>query len=87
MNVLALIPARLASTRFPNKPLTQILGKSMLQHIVERVQLCAEVSEVVVATCDQQIIDHIQGLGHQAVMTSDRHERASDRCAEAANGL
>ena len=83
MKVLALIPARLASTRFPNKPLTQILGKSMLQHIVERVQLCAEVSEVVVATCDQQIVEHIQGLGYQAVMTSDRHERASDRCAEA----
>ncbi|MFM7827603.1 MAG: cytidylyltransferase domain-containing protein, partial [Acidimicrobiaceae bacterium] len=37
MNVIALIPARLASTRFPNKPLANILGKSMLQHIVERV--------------------------------------------------
>ena len=83
MKVLALIPARLASTRFPNKPLAQILEKSMLQHIVERVQLCKEIDQVAVATCDQEIIDHIQGLGHQAIMTSDRHERASDRCAEA----
>ena len=87
MKVLALIPARLASTRFPNKPLAQILEKSMLQHIVERVQLCKEIDQVVVATCDQEIIDHIQGLGHQAIMTSDRHERASDRCAEAVSKI
>ena len=87
MKVLALIPARLASTRFPNKPLAQILEKSMLQHIVERVQLCKEIDQVAVATCDQEIIDHIQGLGHQAIMTSDRHERASDRCAEAVSKI
>ena len=87
MKVLALIPARLASTRFPNKPLAQILEKSMLQHIVERVQLCKEIDQVAVATCDQEIIDHIQGLGHQAIMTSDRQERASDRCAEAVTKL
>ena len=87
MKVLALIPARLASTRFPNKPLAQILEKSMLQHIVERVQLCKEIDQVAVATCDQEIIDHLQGLGHHAIMTSDRHERASDRCAEAVTKL
>jgi len=87
VKVLALIPARLASTRFPNKPLAQILEKSMLQHIVERVQLCKEIDQVAVATCDQEIIDHIQGLGHQAIMTSDRHERASDRCAEAVSKI
>ena len=87
MKVLALIPARLASTRFPNKPLAQILEKSMLQHIVERVQLCKEIDQVAVATCDQEIIDHVQSLGHQAIMTSDLHERASDRCAEAVTKL
>jgi 3-deoxy-manno-octulosonate cytidylyltransferase (CMP-KDO synthetase) len=59
----------------------------MLQHIVERVQLCKEIDQVAVATCDQEIIDHIQGLGHQAIMTSDRHERASDRCAEAVSKI
>ena len=87
MEVLALIPARLASTRFPNKPLAQILEKSMLQHIVERVQLCKEIDQVAVATCDQEIIDHVQSLGHQAIMTSNLHERASDRCAEAVSKI
>ncbi|MFZ9648420.1 MAG: cytidylyltransferase domain-containing protein, partial [Ilumatobacteraceae bacterium] len=71
MKVIALIPARLASTRFPNKPLASILGKSMLQHIVERVRMCDEIDEVAVATCDQEIIDHIQALGYKAVMTSN----------------
>ena len=87
MKVLALIPARLASTRFPNKPLAQILEKSMLQHIVERVQICKEIDQVAVATCDQEIIDHVQSLGHQAIMTSNLHERASDRCAEAVSKI
>lgn len=87
MKVLALIPARLTSTRFPNKPLAKILGKSMLQHIVERVLLCKEVDSVAVATCDQEIIEHIVSLGHKAVMTSNTHERASDRCAEAVDVL
>ena len=59
----------------------------MLQHIVERVQLCKEIDQVAVATCDQEIIDHVQSLGHQAIMTSDLHERASDRCAEAVTKL
>lgn len=83
MKTIAIIPARLASTRFPNKPLAKILGKSMLQHIVERVSTCPEIDEVLVATCDQPIVDHVESLGHKAVMTSDKHERASDRCAEA----
>ena len=87
MKVIALIPARLASTRFPNKPLTLILGKSMLQHIIERVLLCTEIDEVAVATCDQEIAEHVQNLGHKAVMTSNKHERASDRCAEAVSKL
>ena len=64
MKIIAIIPARLASTRFPNKPLAQILGKSMIQHIVERVKLCNEIDEVVVATCDQEIVDHVQSLGY-----------------------
>ena len=83
MKVIALIPARMASTRFPNKPLAQILGKSMLQHIVERVQLCKEIDQVAVATCDSEIVDHVTSLGYKAVLTSNLHERASDRCAEA----
>jgi 3-deoxy-manno-octulosonate cytidylyltransferase (CMP-KDO synthetase) len=87
VKVLALIPARLASTRFPNKPLAKILGKSMLQHIVERVMMCDEIDDVAVATCDKEIIEHIEGLGFKAIMTSNTHERASDRCAEAVTKL
>jgi len=59
----------------------------MLQHIVERVQLCKEIDQVAVATCDQEIIDHVQSLGYQAIMTSNLHERASDRCAEAVSKI
>jgi len=55
MKIIAIIPARLASTRFPNKPLAQILGKSMIQHIVERVKLCNEIDEVVVATATKRL--------------------------------
>jgi len=87
MKTIAIIPARLASTRFPNKPLAKILGKSMLQHILERVSTCSEIDAVLVATCDQPIIDHVESLGYKAVMTSDKHERASDRCAEAITKL
>lgn len=83
MKVIAIIPARLASTRFPNKPLAPILGKSMIQHIIERVKLCNEIDEVVVATCDDEIVEHVQSLGQKAIITSNLHERASDRCAEA----
>ena len=81
--VLAIVPARLASTRFPNKPLVKVLGVSMLQHVVERVGASGSVHEVVVATCDAEIATHVRGFGGTAVMTSDRHQRASDRCAEA----
>ena len=87
MKIIAIIPARLASTRFPNKPLAQILGKSMIQHIVERVKLCNEIDEIVVATCDQEIVEHVQSLGYKAIITSNLHERASDRCAEAINKI
>lgn len=83
MKVIAIIPARLASTRFPNKPLAPILGKSMIQHIIERVKLCNEIDEVVVATCDDEIVEHVHSLGQKAIITSNLHERASDRCAEA----
>jgi 3-deoxy-manno-octulosonate cytidylyltransferase (CMP-KDO synthetase) len=83
MKVLALIPARMASSRFPGKPMAKINGKPMIGHVYERVALSPLLESVAVATCDQEIIDYIESLGGTAVMTSDRHERASDRCAEA----
>ena len=83
MNILALIPARMGSSRFPGKPMAKILGKPMIGHVYERVSKCDLLTKTVVATCDQEILEYIESIGGQAVMTSNRHKRASDRCAEA----
>ena len=83
MNILALIPARMGSSRFPGKPMAKILGKPMIGHVYENVTKCNLLAKTVVATCDKEIADYIRIIGGQAVMTSDKHERASDRCAEA----
>ena len=81
--ILALIPARMGSTRFPGKPLAPILGMPMIGHVYERVRRCNLLIETAVCTCDQEIFQYIESLGGKAVMTSNQHERASDRCAEA----
>lgn len=83
MNVLALIPARMGSSRFPGKPMAKILGKPMIGHVYERVCQSSILNMVAVATCDKEIYDYIVSIGGYAVMTADTHERASDRCAEA----
>jgi len=83
MKVLAIIPARFASTRFPGKPLVDIAGKSMIQRVVEKVQACASISQLVVATDDERIFNHVQDFGAQAVMTSAEHPSGTDRCLEA----
>ena len=83
MKILALIPARMGSSRFPGKPMASILGKPMIGHVYERVARSPVLDLTAVATCDQEIYDYIMSIGGGAVMTSDRHERASDRCAEA----
>ena len=83
MNILALIPARMSSTRFPGKPMAKILGKPMIGHFYERVSKSPLLIMTAVATCDQEIFDYIESIGGTAVMTADSYERASDRCAEA----
>lgn len=83
MKILALIPARMGSSRFPGKPMAKILGKPMIGHVYERVAESPLLDMVAVATCDQQILDYIGSIGGKAVMTENTHERASDRCAEA----
>jgi 3-deoxy-manno-octulosonate cytidylyltransferase (CMP-KDO synthetase) len=83
MNIIGIIPARLASSRFPNKPMKEILGMPMIGHCYLRSKMCDLLSEVYVATCDGEIYDYIEGIGGKAVMTADTHERASDRTAEA----
>ena len=84
MNILGIIPARYASTRFPGKPLVDIAGKSMIQRVYEQAKKCIHLTEVIVATDDVRIYDHVLGFGGAAVMTSPDHQSGTDRCAEVA---
>lgn len=84
MNVLAVIPARYASTRFPGKPLTPIAGKPMIQRVWERAQRARLVSKVVVATDDQRIASAVKSLGGDIVLTRADHRSGTERVAEVA---
>jgi 3-deoxy-manno-octulosonate cytidylyltransferase (CMP-KDO synthetase) len=81
MNILGIIPARWASTRFPGKPLVNIGDKTMIQRVFE--QSSAILKHVVVATDDQRIVDEVKRFGGQVVMTDTNHKSGTDRCAEA----
>lgn len=83
MKILALIPARMGSSRFPGKPMAKIMGKPMIGHVYERVSKSPMLLVTAVATCDNEIYEYIESIGGVAVMTKDTYERASDRCAEA----
>ncbi|MBT6345236.1 MAG: 3-deoxy-manno-octulosonate cytidylyltransferase [Nitrospina sp.] len=82
--VLAVIPARWASSRFPGKPLVLIKGKPMVQWVYEQASQAKTVSEVIVATDDTRILDTVNGFGGRAVMTAIEHESGTDRIAEVA---
>jgi 3-deoxy-manno-octulosonate cytidylyltransferase (CMP-KDO synthetase) len=83
MNITGIIPARLAASRFPNKPMASILGMPMIGHVYHRAKMCPHLNDVWVATCDDEIFRYINSIGGKAVMTADSHQRASDRAAEA----
>lgn len=85
MNILGIIPARYASTRFPGKPLVDISGKTMIQRVYEQAKKCSSFADVVVATDDDRIFDHVLGFNGKAVMTSAEHQSGTDRCAEVAS--
>ncbi len=84
MQILIVIPARYASTRFEGKPLVDIQGKSMVRRVYEQACKAKLASEVVVATDDERIYDHVQGFNGQVVMTSEAHQTGTERCAEVA---
>ena len=84
MNILGIIPARYASTRFPGKPLVDIAGKSMIQRVYEQAKKCIDLAEVIVATDDGRIYDHVVNFGGLAIITSADHQSGTDRCAEVA---
>ncbi len=81
--ILGVIPARYASSRFPGKPLVDILGKSMIQRVYVQAKKSKKLDEVVVATDDERIFNHVKSFGGQAVMTEANHPSGTDRCFEA----
>lgn len=87
MKIAAVVPARMASSRFPGKPLQSICGMSMIEHIYHRLAMTDGLTDVFIATCDDEIRLAVEGFGGKALMTADTHERASDRTAEAAENI
>src|SRR6185437_16275121 len=78
---------RMGSSRFPGKPLSKLLGRTMLEHVYKRVALSNALNATYIATCDEEIRRAAQDFGASVIMTADTHERASDRVAEAAAGI
>jgi len=81
--IIAIIPSRMGSKRFPGKPMVEIEGMPMIGHVYSRTVMCNDFDEVFVATCDEVIADYIQSIGGNVVMTSPDHLRSTDRVAEA----
>ncbi|MBU1487637.1 3-deoxy-manno-octulosonate cytidylyltransferase [bacterium] len=83
MKIIGLIPARMASSRFPGKPLALIKGLPLIIHVMKRSMLCPDLDEVFVVTDSPEIYDVVCRHNGQAIMTSKRHETGTDRIAEA----
>ena len=84
MKLIALIPARFGSTRFPGKPLVDVCGKPLIQRVYERARQVKELDGLWVATDDARIFECVEGFGGRALMTRADHPSGSDRLAEAA---
>ena len=84
---IAIIPARYGSTRFPGKPLVEIQGKPLIEHVYRRVQQARLVERILIATDDERIRAAVERFGGTAVMTKNDHASGTDRLAEAAGGL
>jgi 3-deoxy-manno-octulosonate cytidylyltransferase (CMP-KDO synthetase) len=82
MRILGIIPARYGSSRFPGKPLIDLKGKTMIRRVYEGALKSALLTDLVVATDDQRILDEVIGFGGKAVMTAAHHQTGTDRCAE-----
>ena len=87
MKVIAIIPARYASTRFPGKPLVDIQGKPMIQHVFEKAVHSGLFEKVVVATDDDRIKNTVLAFGGEVEMTNPDHQSGTDRCGEVVNSL
>jgi 3-deoxy-manno-octulosonate cytidylyltransferase (CMP-KDO synthetase) len=87
MAIIGIIPARYESSRFPGKPLADIAGRPMVQHVYERACRAKQLDEVLVATDDRRIYDAVRAFGGEAVMTDSAHATGTDRLAEVARKL
>lgn len=86
-NVVALIPARYASTRLPGKPLLELAGLPMILHVVKRARQAAAIQRVIVATDDERVFNVVKAAGEEVWMTSSEHRTGTDRLAEVAAQL
>src|SRR5215471_8975596 len=84
---IAIIPARFNSTRFPGKPVAEIDGKTLIEHVYRRVEQATLVTRIIVATDDGRIAEAVQRFGGTAVMTRNDHPSGTDRLAEVAETL
>ena len=84
MKILAVIPARYASTRLPGKPLISIAGKPMIERVWERARKASLISDVIVATDDERILKAVKSFGGEAVLTRADHRSGTERVAEVA---
>jgi 3-deoxy-manno-octulosonate cytidylyltransferase (CMP-KDO synthetase) len=84
MKIVGVIPVRMAASRFPGKPMFKILGKPMVEHVYRRSAMYPKWSHLCVATCDEEIMAFGRAHGWSTIMTSNTHQRALDRVAEAA---
>ncbi len=87
MKIVVGIPARMGSSRFPGKPLCDILGKTMIEHVYQRSKLYLKAADVFVATCDKEIKNAVENFGGQALMTPKEISRPGLRVAEAVKQL
>ncbi|MEK6693460.1 MAG: 3-deoxy-manno-octulosonate cytidylyltransferase [Nitrospirota bacterium] len=87
LKTVAIIPARYNSTRLPGKPLLDILGKPMIQHVWERARKAGKIERVIVATDDEGVYNAVTAFGGEAAMTSKNHLSGTDRVAEVISGF
>lgn len=84
LRIIGIIPARFASTRFPGKPLVDIAGKSMIMRVYEQAKKASLLTDVIVATDDDRIFNHVEEHGGKVMMTATTHQNGTERCAEVA---
>lgn len=87
MKILGVIPARFESTRFPGKPLIDLAGRTMIERVYLQAKKSNALADVVVATDDQRIFDAVKAFKGEVILTSNKHQSGTDRCAEVSKKL